>query len=108
MKLILVLVLIGSSLFCTAAKVTRNNVHVPLKDTLYIYLDNDDEKINSIQKVFGNLNSVRAYSVLGFIRNNVPKDFIDSLQYVRFGIDLKKDTLSFAMIILAEKILRRR
>jgi hypothetical protein len=59
-------------------------------DTIFILLKNDNKFRNEIvEGVFA-----PGYSVYGFVRNGKPRDFLDSLGYLKISITLSKDTLA--------------
>jgi hypothetical protein len=71
-------------------------------DTVYISLEHNSDSFRLPGKLRGYKNEVdgggrlspNMYRIYGFIRDNKPKDFLDSAGYNGFSIDLEKDTLA--------------
>jgi hypothetical protein len=82
---------------------TLANGRVPINstDTVFILLKNDDE-INN--EVWEGINA-SGYDIYGFMRDRKPRDFIDSLGYLRMSIHLSKDTLAVYKLAACEQSL---
>ena len=73
-------------------------------DTIFILLKNDNKYNNEIQEGI----NVRGCSVYGFVRNGKPRDFLDSLGYLKIMITLSKDTLAvYHQAVCAKRLAKK-